>query len=400
MKTDYDFSKGSERIKKTEASPIRIILDRAAKLRSEGHKVIPFSAGEPNFNTPESVKTATIQAIKDNYTHYCSNRGILELRRIISDEMKEKNHAQYDPKTEVLVTSSGAEALNNVILTFIENGDEVIIFTPAFVTYKNLVKYAGGKVVDIPVKAENNFIPDLEEVKAHITERTKMIIINNPNNPTGAVYPRRILEGLSEIAKNNNLLILSDEMYSSLVYEGAEFTSIASIGGMKERAIIVNGFSKTYAMTGWRIGYILSDRALINPVLRMHQYSTTCTPTFIQKGLVDSIELKDTKIAIESMHATFEKRRKRMLMALEGMGKLKIIKPNGAFYIMVDVSGLNMDGVECANHLLEEYDVATVPVIGMGGNSKYYIRISYAASDEDIEEGINRIQLFLKTLKG
>lgn len=398
MKTEYDFSPGSSRVQRLAASPIRAILDRAAELRAEGHRVIPFSAGEPDFNTPEAIKQATIAAINNNYSHYGSNRGLPKLREIIARKLAAEAGVSYAPDSEIIVTSSGAEAINNALLTFIEDGDEVIVFTPAFVSYKNLINYAGGVFVDIPLEPENGFVPDPGTVERAITDRTKAIVLNNPNNPTGAVYDFDTLQMLAQLAVKHNLLVISDEMYSRLVYDSAEFTSMAAFPGMKERTVIINGFSKTYAMTGWRLGFLAADKHLIAPLLKMHQYSTTCSPTFIQQGLVDSLELPETTAAVDAMIGAFAKRRKAILEGLATIPKLSCVVPRGAFYVMVDVSSTGMDGMAFARKLLENYFVATVPAVGLGDSCGNYIRISYAASDEDIAEGLKRILQFTSSI--
>ncbi len=398
MKTGYDFSTGSSRVQRLAASPIRAILDRAAELRAAGNRVIPFSAGEPDFNTPEPIKQATIAAINNNFSHYGSNRGMPRLREMIARKLLAETGVSYAPETEVIVTSSGAEAINNAILTFIEDGDEVIVFTPAFVSYKNLINYAGGVFIDIPLKPENGFCPDASAVEQAITARTKAIVLNNPNNPTGAVYDRNTLEKLAQLAVKHNLLVISDEMYSRLVYDDAEFTSMAALPGMKERTVIINGFSKTYAMTGWRLGYLAADKRLTAPLMKMHQYSTTCSPTFIQQGLADSLELIETADAVDSMIRAFAKRRKAILEGLSAIPKLSCVVPKGAFYVMVNVSATGLDGMAFAKRLLEEHFVATVPAIGLGDACGDFIRISYAASDEDIAEGLRRILQFTSSL--
>lgn len=389
----------SENAGRLESSPIRTILDRAAALRSSGKNVIPFSAGEPDFPTPETIKQATMKAIAENYSHYASNRGLPALRRILSGMLKAGTSVSYDPESEILITSSGAEALNNAILTFVNPGDEVMIPTPAFVSYKNLVRLAGGTFIDIPLRPENGFQLDADEIERHITPRTKMLILNNPNNPSGAVYDREILAKVGELAVRYDLLVLSDEMYSRLVYDGAQFVSMASFPSMKERTIVVSGFSKTYAMTGWRLGYIAADRALLSAVLKVHQYSTTCSPTFIQQGLVDSLELPETEKAVEDMLAAFARRREIILQGLRAIDGINPVIPKGAFYVMADVSATGLSGTDFAMKLLEESNVATVPAIGLGDSCGDYIRISYAASDENITEGLHRLEIFLKSLK-
>ena len=394
MKEGYTFSEGVQGVQRMEASPIRVILDRAAKLRQEGKQVIPFSAGEPNFNTPETIKRAAIRAIEENFTHYGSNRGLPALRGEIAALQKRQTGIEYDPENEILVTCGGAEALNNAILTFVEAGDEVLIPTPAFVTYKNLVKYAGGKFIDIPLRPEAGFQLEPEEIERRITPHTKMLILNNPNNPSGAVYAPETLAKIAALAVKYNFLVLSDEMYSRLVYEDAEFVSMASFPGMKERTLIVNGFSKTYAMTGWRLGYVMTDKSLFAPLLKYHQYDTTCSPTFIQEGLVHALRDPQTETAVSEMIAAFAKRRKRMLKGLSDIPGLRPVTPRGAFYVMADVSDTGLSGMEFAEQLLETAHVAVVPAVGLGAACGAFVRISYAASDADIEEGLRRIAAF------
>lgn len=398
MEKTYDITQGSKGIQRVEASPIRAILDRAAVLRSQGNKVIPLSAGEPNFNTPSPIKEAVKKAIDENYSHYGSNRGLPELRQILAEQNARETGVAYDPETEVFITSSGAEAINNAILAFVDAGDEVIIFTPAFVSYKNLVKFCGGVFVDLPLKKEDGFQIDPAALEAAVTEKTKMIILNNPNNPTGAVYTKESLAAVAKIAVEHNLLVVSDEMYSKLTYEDAAFTSICEFPGMKERSLIISGFSKTYAMTGWRLGWILTDRKLGVPLLRMHQYSTTCSPTFIQKGLADAMLLPETQAEVSAMVDAFARRRKLILEGLDELTALSYVKPYGAFYVMVDVSKTGLTGQEFALRLLEEQFVATVPAIGLGDACKDFIRISYAASEEDITEGLRRMRVLLTEL--
>lgn len=389
----------SDNARRLESSPIRAILDRASALRGSGKDVIPFSAGEPDFHTPETIKRAAMNAIAENYSHYASNRGLPALRGILSRMIKASTSVFYDPESEILITSSGAEALNNSILTFVNPGDEVIIPTPAFVSYKNLVKFAGGTFIEVPLRPENGFQLDADEIERHITPRTKMIILNNPNNPSGAVYDREVLERVGELAVRYDLLVLSDEMYSRLVYDGAQFVSMASLPGMRERTIVVSGFSKTYAMTGWRLGYIAADKTLASAVLKVHQYSTTCSPTFIQQGLVDSLEMPETEKAVEDMLAAFARRREMILRGLRAIDGITPVVPKGAFYVMADVSATGLSGADFALKLLEEFYVATVPAIGLGDSCGDYIRISYAASDENITEGLHRLEAFMKSLK-
>lgn len=399
MDSSYDVKAGAKRLEKVEPSLIRTILDRATALRGEGKNVIPFSAGEPDFNTPSDIKEATIRAITNNQTKYGSNQGYPPLRSILKDYIKSETGVEYDPNTEILVTSSAAEALNNTIMAFVDEGDEVIVLTPAFVSYKCLVNMCGAKFVDVPLNADNGFQVDIAAVKASITDKTKMLIMNSPSNPTGAVFSYEILKELCELAVEHNFLILSDEIYSRLVYDGAKFYSIASFPGMKERSIIVSGFSKTFAMTGWRLGYIATDARLRGHILRVHQYSTTCSPTFIQVGLAEAMDTKNTRKQVEEMLAAFANRRKLIMSLLDDIPGLSYVKPYGAFYIMVDVSALGVSNMDFSMKLLEEKYVATVPAVGLDDHTGKYVRFSYATSEENIKEGLARIKKMVEEIQ-
>lgn len=399
MVSSYDLKTGAKRLEKVEPSLIRTVLDRTAVLRAEGKPVIAFSAGEPDFNTPSDIKEATIRAITNNQTKYGSNQGYLPLRKVLQGYVKKETGVDYDANTEILITSSAAEALNNTIMAFVDEGDEVIVLTPAFVSYKCLVNMCGAKFVDIPLDAENGFQVDIEAVKAAITDKTKMLVMNSPSNPTGAVFSYDNLKQLCELAVEHNFLILSDEIYSRLVYDGAKFYSIASFPGMKERSIIVSGFSKTFAMTGWRLGYIATDAKLRGHILRVHQYSTTCSPTFIQVGLAEAMETPNTKKQVEEMLAAFASRRKLIMSLLDDIPGLTYVKPYGAFYIMVDVSALGMSNMEFSMKLLEEKYVATVPAVGLDDHTGKYVRFSYANSEENIIAGMARVKEMVAKLQ-
>ena len=400
MTNSYDLAVGAKRLEKVEASPIRTILDRAAVLRGEGKPVIPFSAGEPDFNTPTDIKEATIRAFTNTQTKYTSIRGYPALRKVLQDYIQRETGQEYDPETEILVTSSAAEALNNTIMTFVDEGDEVIVLTPAFISYKCLVNMCGAKYIDIPMDPEKGFQVDIEAVKAAVSDKTKMLILNNPSNPTGAVFSREVLEEICKLAVERNFLVLSDEIYSRLVYDGAQFHSVASFPGMRDRAVIISGFSKTFAMTGWRVGYIATDAKLAARILRTHQYSTTCSPTFIQVALAESMDTPRTRKQVEEMIQAFANRRKLIMKLLDEIPQLSYVKPYGAFYIMVDVSGLGMTSTEFAQKLLEEKYVATVPAVGLDDKTGKFVRFSYATSEENIQEGLRRIKEMVEELNG
>ncbi len=397
MLADYDIYSGAKRLDQMFISPIRTVLDKAKTMEDHGLNVVRLLAGEPDFQTPEDIKEATVRAIRANFTHYGSNRGQPQLRKAIARILAEDCHVTYDPEEEIIVTSSGAEAINNALLSFIDPGDEVILFTPAFVSYENMVYMCGGKAVDIPLKLESGFQIDLDEVEQSITCKTKMIVINNPCNPTGAVYSRTVLTGLAHLAQKHNLLVFSDEIYNRLTYNGS-FCSMASIGGMKERTIVMNGFSKTYAMTGWRMGYLVSDKRLISRIMKIHQYSTTCSPTFIQEGLADALFTPGTMEAVDRMIREFALRRDAITKGLEKIPGLRFSKPDGAFYVFVYVKDTGLAGDTFASRLLNEKLVATVPGGALGKGCDDFVRLSFAASMENIALGLDRIRGFVAEL--
>lgn len=398
MDKTYDFTQGAERMAKVPASLIRTIMNRAAELQEEGKPVIKFSAGEPNFNTPSDIKEAAIRAITNNYTHYTSNKGFDPLRAEISKYMKEFTGVYFEPKTEIFVTSSAAEALNNAMFAFVDPGDEIIIPTPSFVTYKALTAMCDATIVEIPLRGEDNFQLQLKDLEKAVSAKTKMLVLNNPCNPTGAVIPYETMKGICELAKKYNFIILADEIYGRLIYGDAKFYSVASFPDMKERTIVVSGFSKTFAMTGWRIGYICTAAKYLPVLLRCHQYSTTCSPTFIQVALAEAMNSDLTRKQVDSMLKEFAARRDLVMQELDTIPGLSYSIPQGAFYILINVSGLHMKGTEFSQKCLEEAYVATVPAIGLGEETDTYVRFSYAASQEDIKEGFRRIRELVKHL--
>lgn len=394
MKPEADLFTGAHRLEDMSISLIRVVMDKAKAMADAGVPVVPFVAGEPNFNTPEPIKEAAIQAIRENHTHYTSNRGLPALRACIARQMQADTGLCYDPETEIVVTSGGAEAINNALIAMLDPGDEVIVFSPAFINYENVSRICGASVIHIPLKKEHGFQIDVDEVRAKLTPKTKMVVMNNPCNPTGVLYTRETLEQLSKLIVENDLLAFSDEIYSRLTYDGQPFYSLASFPGMRERTIIMNGFSKTYAMTGWRIGYLCADKRMVPHIMKVHQYSTTCSPTFIQVGLAKAMEAPETKRAVDDNIAAFTQRRRLILDGLRAIPQLDFVKPCGAFYVFVDVSGTGLSGEEFSNRLLEKTYVATVPGIGLGEECVDFVRFSYATSDENITEGIKRLRTF------
>ena len=375
-------------------SPIRDLMDKAAEMKLRYDDVISFSAGEPDFDTPQPIKDATIRALEENKTHYASAYGVKELRDAIAERLKAKTGCCYDSENEIIVTSGAAEALNNTILSLFGAGDEVIVLTPAFITYENLIRMSGAKFVEVPLKKEENYQISIDDIKKATTDKTKGIIMNNPGNPTGAVFEKKGLEELCRWVKEKNLLIISDEIYADIVYDGRKAYSIAEFPDIKERLILISGFSKTYAMTGWRIGYIAADARFVHAIIKFHTYCSTCSPTFLQYGIANAIGLPDTQKAADHMVKEFEKRRNLVIKTLAETGMFEFCVPYGAFYILVDVSKTGMSGKEFSEKLLKKYHVAVVPADSMGQGCYHIIRIAYTCSYDMVEEGLKRMNLF------
>jgi len=400
MGVDRDIFEGADRIKNCYFSPVRVVSERVFELQQQGHEFVNFGEGEPDFDTPKGIVDATINALQNKYTHYANNRGLIELRQEISKLSQEVNGVYYNPEDEIIVTSAGAETINDAVMAFLNPGDEAIIFTPAFFNYENLILMAGATVVDIPLKGENGFQIDPDELRRNITDKTKMIIINNPCNPTGVVFSDEVLTEVSKIAVEKNLIVFSDEIYSKIIYGKDKFRSMASFPGMRERTIIGNGFSKLYSMTGWRVGYLLFDKRMMSSLLKVHHYCVTCTPTFIQKGLADAMNLPEVKADGQKMVDTYARRRDLVCKYLDMVPEFKYAQPRGAFYVFVDVSDTGIDGDEFAEKLREERFVATIPGSGLGGeNFKNYIRISFVTDEENVEKGMEEIISLVNELR-
>ena len=395
MEKEFDILTGAKRLDEVRFSKIRTVMDMVADLRAKGEKVLALSAGEPDFDTPAPIKEAVIKALEENYTHYGSNRGYPALRKLLSKKLEKETGVSYDPETEIIFTTGGAEALNNAFMAVVDPGDEVIVFSPAFITYENLVHMCGAKLVKVPLKKENNYQIDMDDLKAAVTDKTKLLVMNNPNNPTGAVYSKECLEQVCELAKEKNFLILSDEMYSRLVYGDGKFYSIASFPDMKERTIIINVFQD---LCNDRLESRLrgSSCKLLPSILKVHQYCSTCCPTFIHVGLANALDLPETEEAVCKMVDAFAKRREVLIEGLDQIPGITYVKPEGAFYAMVDVSSFGVDGDTFAAKLLKEKHVAVIPGSGLGENCKDAVRISFAASEDTIRKATARMKEFIQ----
>ena len=371
-------------------SQIRVMFDAAQKLEKQGRKIIHLEIGRPDFNTPEHIVEAAIEALRAGKHHYSQNAGIQELRQAISDKFSSEYNLRYDPQTEVVVSNGVAEGIYLAIHALLNPGDEILIPDPRWVNY-DVDAFTNFVVpVDYTLLEDSGFQPDPEEIEEKITGRTKMILVASPSNPTGGVTRKDVLERIAELAIKHDLLVLSDEIYEKIVYPPAEHVSIATFPEMRERTILLNGFSKFYSMTGWRLGYVLGPSELINPILRYHQYMITSTTTFAQWGAVTA--LKGNQEPSQAMVGEFQKRRDYMYAAIDQIPGFRCPKPDGAFYLFPSIKDAGMDGFKMAEMLLEKAGVATVAGECFGKKGAGHIRISYSNSMDNLRAAVEKIE--------
>lgn len=388
-----------EPAKRMEAMPfsgIRAVMEKATKMQQAGEKVIHMEIGRPDFDTPEKIKRAANESLAKGNVFYTSNYGTPELRQVIAEFEKEKNHIEYDP-SEVLVTVGVGEGTYASMAAFLNEGDEILVPNPVWLNYIHVPSSLGAVPVTYSLKEENNYQIDFSELESKITDKMKMIVIVDPSNPTGGVFSRETLEKLADIAVKNDLLVLSDEIYEQLVYDGEKHISIASLPGMKERTIKLSGVSKAYSMTGWRLGYICAPKEIISACVRVHQYTVTCASSFVQEASVTA--LKECAEEVEAMRKEYERRKNYVVKALNEIDGISCNDPKGAFYIFVNIKSLGMTSMEAAEYLLEKAKVAMVPGSSFGSEGEGYLRLSYACSYEDLTEACARIKEAVEELK-
>lgn len=361
---------------------------------------ISLGVGEPDFVTPEKFSRAGIQSILDGKTQYTANAGLMELRKAISKYLDGFIGVHYDPASEVIVTVGASEGLDAAFRAVCAPGDEVLVPEPCFVCYAPLVSLTGATPVAVKCHIEDEFKLNPAEVEAAITDKTKAIIVAFPNNPTGGVMEKADLEAIVPIIEKHDLMVFSDEIYGELVYNGLKFTSIASIGNMRERTIILSGFSKAFAMTGWRLGYICAPKPVMDVVYKIHQYGIMCAPTAAQYAALAALEesFKDDFAEVSEMRSKYDERRRYLVDRLNAMG-LTCFEPRGAFYAFPCVKSTGMDGEQFALALLDAKNVAVVPGGAFGDSGKDFIRISYAYSVEAIKTALDKIEEFLAEIK-
>ncbi len=378
----------SNRVQQIPPSGIRRFFDIAATMDD----VISLGIGEPDFVTPKSVLDAGIASLKAGHTHYTSNSGTIELRAGISKHLKQLYDIEYDPALELLITVGVSEAMYLALTAILNPGDEVILPQPCFVSYAAGVSLAGGTPVPIATRVENNFQVTAEEVEAAITRRTKALLIGYPNNPTGAVLERQTLEEIAKVAKKHDILTISDEIYDRLVYD-IEHVCMASLPGMWDRTVLLGGFSKAYAMTGWRLGYVAAPPEILGAMSKVHQYTIMSAPTTAQDAAL--VALENGEEAIEEMRQRYDRRRRLIVDGLNSIG-LKCFEPRGAFYAFPSVRGSGMDDAEFAERLLDEERVAVIPGRAFGIGGAGYVRCSYATAYEKIEQALEHMANFVR----
>ena len=393
----------SRKAQAIEPSLTLAITAKAKEMKEKGIDVISFSAGEPDFNTPKNIINAAIKAMEDGNTKYTSVNGILQLREAICKKFKDDNGLEYNP-SQIVVSTGAKQSLANTFLAILNPGDEVIVSTPYWVSYHELIKLADGKTVFVEGDEKSNYKFTKENLEKAVTAKTKAIVLNTPNNPTGTIYNKEELEVIADFAKKYNIIIISDEMYEKLIYDNENHISIASLSkDAYERTIVINGLSKSYAMTGWRIGYCAASEKIAKLMISIQSHVTSNVCSITQYAALEA--LSGPQDEITKMINEFEKRRNYMINRIESIDNLSIVKPKGAFYIMINIENclgkeingkiLN-DSMEFCASLLENEKLAVIPGKAFGLNN--YIRVSYATSMEAIKEGLNRIESFIKKL--
>ena len=384
----------AERMNSLPFSGIRKMMEKATKMQQAGERVIHLEIGRPDFDTPERIKRAADESLAQGHVFYTSNYGTPELRTAIADKMREKNRVGYDP-SEVLVTVG--EGTFAGMAAFLNPGDEVLVPNPVWLNYIHVPESLGAVPSTYSLKEENDYQVDFAELESKITSRTKMLVLVDPSNPTGGVFSRETLDRLADTARKHDLLVLSDEIYERLVYDGVEHVSIASLPGMKERTITLGGMSKAYSMTGWRLGYLCAPCEIVQACVRIHQYTVTCAPSFVQDASV--VALRECDEDVEAMRREYQRRKDYVVKAINAIDGLSCNNPKGAFYVFVNVKSLGRSSAEVAEYMLDHAKVALVPGSAFGSEGEGYLRLSYAAAYEELVEACERIEKAVQELR-
>ncbi len=374
---------------KVGPSGIRKINEKTLEMERAGKKIYHFEVGRPDFDTPKIIKDATIKSIENGDVFYTSNYGIMPLREAVAEKLRNENNLDYTAK-EVLITAGATESIYDSYSLILEEGDEILLPNPCWPNYVNAAYIMGAVPVRYSLAEENDFQIDFDELEGLVTEKTKAIVIINPSNPIGSMFTLETLEKLADFAKKKDILVISDEIYEKIIYGNKKHISIASLDGMKERTITINGFSKTYSMTGFRLAYIAAPEEFIRVLNIIHQHNTSCATSFVQHGGITA--LKEGGDASEEMVKEYKRRRDYIVEKVNSVEGLSLNAPDGAFYAFINIKGLGVSSEEFCNYLLDEECVAIVPGTVFGSAGEGFVRFSYASSYEDIVEGLNRME--------
>lgn len=374
---------------KVGPSGIRKINEKTLEMERAGKKIYHFEVGRPDFDTPKLIKDATIKSIENGDVFYTSNYGIMPLREAVAEKLRNENNLDYTAK-EVLITAGATESIYDSYSLILEEGDEILLPNPCWPNYVNAAHIMGAVPVRYSLAEENDFQIDFDELEGLVTEKTKAIVIINPSNPIGSMFTLETLEKLADFAKKKDILVISDEIYEKIIYGNKKHISIASLDGMKERTITINGFSKTYSMTGFRLAYVAAPEEFIRVLNIIHQHNTSCATSFVQYGGITA--LKEGGDASEEMVKEYKRRRDYIVEKVNSIEGLSLNAPDGAFYAFINIKGLGVSSEEFCNYLLDEECVAIVPGTVFGSAGEGFVRFSYASSYEDIVEGLNRME--------
>jgi aspartate/methionine/tyrosine aminotransferase len=388
--------KVAERMAAIPFSGIRQVFEEVMRREQAGERIINLNIGRPDFDTPRHIKEAAKQALDEGKVHYASNYGISELRHALAHEMAREQRLSYDPATEMVITVGANEGILLAMMGLLNPGDEVLIPDPVWLHYFYCAQMAGAVPVSVPLREEQAFVPQVDDFRALITPRTKMLLVNSPHNPTGAVASAEALAALAQLAQEHDLFVLSDEIYAAMVYDAQRHVSIGSFQDMKARTVIVNGFSKKYSMTGWRLGWVAADEALMSAMIRIHQYTTVCATTFAQWGAYAAVTGPQDEV--NSMIAEFDRRRLLVYDALRTMPGIRVTKPQGAFYVFPNITGTGKTAQELTQYLLDEAKIALVPGTVFGQYGAGYLRISYANSYDNLVTAMHDMRRALEKL--
>jgi aspartate/methionine/tyrosine aminotransferase len=380
--------------KRLSYSQIRVVFDKARKLEKEGKDIIHLEIGRPDFLTPQHIVEAAVQALNMGKHHYCPNAGIPELRKAIVDKTAEEYGLDFDADSEIIVTNGVAEGVYLAVHALLDPGDQILIPDPGWLNYQMVAMTHFVEPVGYPLLGENNFQPDPDDIEERITPKTKMLLLLSPSNPTGTVTTPERVKKLADLAEKHNLLVVSDEIYRKIIYPPSRHLSISTLTGMRERTLILDGFSKFYSMTGWRIGYVLGPEELVNPMLRYHQYMITSVNTFAQWGAITA--LQGNQAPSDKMVKEFQRRRDYIHRSLREIPGFRCAKPDGAFYVFPSIKGTGLDGYQMSDLLLEKAGVAAVAGECFGSHGAGHIRVSYSDSLENLQKAVSRIKAVVK----